>query len=119
MAKSDPKTRIVYRQAKKKKSRHHAKKNLLGGTGKIPAAATIGTVVSVGEIYDGYKQTGVRGAVYHASGYDYVAKTFSWQAAFNTWKPALAGSAVSYIASRVGAAKVTGKVPMVGKFLRL
>lgn len=110
--------KIVYREKKRKKTRHHAKKNLLGGTGKIPAAATIGTGVSVMEIYDGYRQSGSRGAIFHATGYDPDAKTFYWQTAFNTWKPAIAGSIISYAASRVGTAKVTNKIPVLGKMLR-
>ena len=94
------------------------KRNLLGGTGKVPAAATIGTGVSVLEIYEGYRQSGTRGAVFHATGYDYDAKTFYWQTAFNTWKPAIAGSVISYAASKLGTAKITGKVPVIGKYLR-
>jgi hypothetical protein len=86
---------------------------------KVPVAATTGAVVSLADIYAGYGQSGLRGAMYHATGYDYSAKTFHWQAGFNTWKPALFGALISYGASKVGAARITNKIPIVGKFFKV
>jgi hypothetical protein len=86
---------------------------------KIPIAASVGAIVSGEEIWAAYKQNGLNGAMYHASGYDMNAKTFAWQAAFNTWKPALVGGLITYAAQKVGASKITNKVPLIGQFFKV
>ena len=101
------------------KKKHSRRKGLLGMGKKVPVAATTGAVVSLMDIYGGYGQTGVKGAMYLATGYDYGAKTMHWQAAWNTWKPALAGALISYGASKVGASRITNKIPLIGKFLKV
>ena len=103
----------------KKGHRSHRSKGLLGMGKKIPVAATAGAIVSVSEIYNGFQGNSFNGAMYHASGYDVATKSFHWQAAWNTWKPAVYGAGISYVASKVGASKITNKIPVIGKFLKV
>lgn len=103
----------------KKKVKRRAKTNLLGMKGKIPIMATAGAVVAGTRLYDAFKQSGVNGVLYHGTGFDPGTGAFHWQAAWNNWKEPVLMSVASYGAQKLGASRITSKIPIFGKIFRV
>jgi len=108
---------------KAKKVRHHAKKNILGMSGKIPVLATGALAFPVSELYTAYQGNApgnkVNAVVYHASGMNVKTGEFNAQQTMDFWKYPLLGAVGSYAAQKLGAQKVTNKIPVLGKYVRL
>jgi hypothetical protein len=72
------------------------------------------------EQYDAYKGgAGMAGQIYHPTGFDIKAGTFNPNQVVAYWKKPLIGAVASYAAQKVGAQKITNKIPILGKHFRL
>lgn len=114
---------IRRRSSGKKRVHHRAKKNILGMTGKIPALAVGGMLFPISEEYTAFKGNAAgnraNAMLYHATGVDVKTGQVDLNQTMAFWKYPIAGALGSYAAQKLGAQKVTNKIPVIGKYVRL